>query len=401
METLKILMVADHFFPDEIGGSKKYIFEISQRLARLGYEVDVITKKIVKRLPYEEIIDGINVHRYDIYTRNVPLFHGSCFFGAYKKFKELKKDFDLINFHHPLSAFGVSLSRPKIPKVYTFYSPWFREYAIEVAPGEEASSLKKKLIGINILERRFIEGHAIKNCEKIITLSEYTKDQVTNNYDFPRSRIKVIPGGVDTARFRPLKKENRNELRKKFGLSEEKMILLTVRRLVRRMGLENLVRAISKIKKEFKNFVLIIGGTGHLETKLKRLSENLNLGEYIKFVGQINEDDLPKYYQISDLFILPTELLEGFGLVTLEALSSGVPVLGTPIGATKEILGNLNDDFLMKGTDSQAIANSVMHFLHSFDETDKIRKTCRDYAVKNYSWDKVISEIDKEYRNLL
>jgi glycosyltransferase involved in cell wall biosynthesis len=159
------------------------------------------------------------------------------------------------------------------------------------------------------------------------------------------------------------------------------------------MGLESLIKAMSIVAEKEKDAFLIIGGKGFLENRLKNLTEELKLNEYIKFAGFIGDEKLPLYYQAADFFILPTKYLEGFGLVTIEALSSGTPVLGTPVGGTKEILGKFDNRLLFRGTDSDSLAELILKFKKlSPEELENLGRKAREFAVKNYSWDIIISQ---------
>lgn len=404
---LNILMVADYFFPDEMGGSKRYIYEISKRLVTKGHNVHVIVKKAKKSLPSEETINGIHIHRYNIISRGIFLSHISYILGALRLFNKLTKkvQFDFINFHHPLSAFGVNLSRKSkgIPKVYTNHSPWIEEVKTSFSSEENGNSFLKKylkslLYALMIRESRLIEKYSLYKSNKVIVLSEYNKNLIGNIHNIPSSKIEVIPGGVNTTKFKPA--EDRSAAREKLDIPQDKFILLTVRRLVPRMGIENLIKSMPRIIKEVKGISLIIGGIGPSENKLKRLANNLNLENYVKFVGFIPDEELHLYYQATDLFILPTISLEGFGLATVEALSSGTPVLGTPVGGTKEVLGNFDKSLLFNGTDPDSISDLIIDFVNSKsqNQTDELHKKCRDYALKNYSWDVVISKLLDLYR---
>jgi len=119
---------------------------------------------------------------------------------------------------------------------------------------------------------------------------------------------------------------------------------------VPRMGLDNLILAIEQVIKTAPDIYLVVGGEGPLKDDLISMVKKLGVEKHIEFKGFISEDNLPEYYQMTDLFVLPTRELEGFGLVTLEALACGVPVLGTPVGGTKEIIGRFDPDFLFKDT---------------------------------------------------
>ncbi|MBM4087597.1 MAG: glycosyltransferase, partial [Planctomycetes bacterium] len=138
-----------------------------------------------------------------------------------------------------------------------------------------------------------------------------------------------------------------------------------------------------------------------LERELKSLVSRLGLADRVIFAGKAPEADLPRFYQAADLFVLPTRELEGFGMVTPEALASGTPVLGTPVGGTVEILGRLNPDLLFADTSAEAMAAKLLDFATSGNLTPQLRQACRDYAVARYSWDAVVDQYEALCRSLL
>ncbi|HRR39717.1 MAG TPA: glycosyltransferase, partial [Syntrophales bacterium] len=122
-------------------------------------------------------------------------------------------------------------------------------------------------------------------------------------------------------RFHP--SGDRRDIRRRLGIPENRAVILTVRNLVPRMGLENLITAMKDVVKALPDVLLIIGGSGPLREKLLRLACELQLSDSIRFTGFIRDEELPDYYRAADIFVLPTIELEGFGLVTLEALACG------------------------------------------------------------------------------
>lgn len=374
---MNILMVTDVFFPDTIGGSGRVVYEVSKHLTRRGHNVYLLTPRL-KNKSEKEFLEGFWIYRYSI-----------PFLGSYQIFLQILREvsLDLINFHQPFSGLSISLSRKarEIPKIYTFHSPWHREY--EIKTGKR---------GINSLIRKYIERSILNRCKKIIVLSEYSRSQLLEIHKVLPEKIRIIPGGVDIDSFRPPR--NRKIARDKLNIPQNKFILFTVRNLVPRMGLESLIRAISMVVEKERDVFLIIGGRGFLETKLRNLTKELKLNEYIEFVGFIEEEKLPLYYQAVDFFILPTEYLEGFGMVTIEALSSGTPVLGTPVGGTKEILGKFDNRLLFKGTDSDSLAELILKFKKlSQKKLENLGIQAREFVVENYSWDIIASQWEEVF----
>ena len=201
-----------------------------------------------------------------------------------------------------------------------------------------------------------------------------------------------IPLCVDTQRFSFV--ENPRAIREELGLPLNRPILLTVRRLVARMGLENLIAAMSHVVKQVPEALLLIGGKGYLEKRFRAQVRQLNLETNVKFLGFIPEEKLPKYYQAADVFVLPTIALEGFGLVTIEALSCGTPVIATPVGANPEVLEPLGEEFLCQDTTPEALAERIVWFIGQGINAE-LRRRCRNYCETNFSITKVVGSIEE------
>ena len=123
----------------------------------------------------------------------------------------------------------------------------------------------------------------------------------------------------------------------------------------------------------------------------------LDLNQVVSLTGFIPSDSLASYYAAADFFILPTRYLEGFGLVTPESMACGTPVLGTPVGGTKEILSGFNSEFLFEDTSPEAIADGMQHAVTEYyDDKNKyelLRQRCREYVEERYSWDRHVEQL--------
>jgi glycosyltransferase involved in cell wall biosynthesis len=193
-------------------------------------------------------------------------------------------------------------------------------------------------------------------------------------------------------------------IRDRLGLPVDRFILLTVRNLVPRMGLENLIEAMRIVAGAIPEIYLVIGGAGPLKASLIRQRDDLKLRDHVLFSGFIPEADIPDYYRAADVFVLPTVELEGFGLVTLEALASGTPVLGTPVGGTREILGRLDANYLFRDTSPAALAELITETSRRFMEQPDLWKSishqCRQFVEQHYTWERNITDIEKVLRHV-
>jgi len=401
---VKILFITDYPPEEIIGGSIRVLYEQCTRLANRNHDVHILTRKENFRNGFD-IPRNLSLWKYSTNTKN----HYSLFLSTFKNGRALFNDiadkfrFDIINFHQPFSAVGV-LKSPKsfkIKKIYTCHSLSFEEYRSR--NGNLNSWFKSPLYTFNRYMRKRIEKYVLRKSNKIIVLSKYTKKILSIAHNIPSEKCIIAAGGVDLERFCPA--DNKINLRRKLNIPKDKIVLFTVRNLVDRMGLENLIIAIKYVVQESPNIHLIVGGEGPLKKRLLTLTEELGLKDYISFAGFITEEKLAEYYKAADIFVLPTKELEGFGLVTLEALASGLPVLGTSIGGTKEILGKLNSNLIFKDTGSESISKKIIEkyriIKNNPQKWEEISLQCRYFVENNYSWEKNIDVLEGLFAKIL
>jgi glycosyltransferase involved in cell wall biosynthesis len=227
-------------------------------------------------------------------------------------------------------------------------------------------------------------------CARVVVLSEFMKQRVQAVHGIAEQLVHVIPGAVDVERFAPA--GDPAGVRRQLGLPAERTILLTVRNLVPRMGLNHFVRAVAMVRDEIPGILALIGGEGPLRVELERLIQEHRVKDHVRLLGFIPEEDLPKYYQSADLVVMPTSELEGFGLVTVEALACGTPVVGTPIGATPEILRGIDPALLATGTRAEDIAKSLRTIIRRIQTKagDRAQLAARGLAAVHarYTWDR-------------
>ncbi|MDD3296483.1 MAG: glycosyltransferase family 4 protein [Candidatus Omnitrophica bacterium] len=390
---LNILIVADEIYPYGHGGVHTYVYELAKGLKCLGHNVYVLIKGESNKAIDTSILEGFNVYKYKVKRYHFKfLYQISSILSVSKAFKRMSRSckFNLINLHSPYVSFGLNMSKAakKIPKVYTFHALLAEE---ESSDGtcvvykwyHWRKYVKFIWFPIYLLFSRWLEKRALNDSDKIITLSEFTADCLKKIHSIPTEKMVIIPAGVDTEKFKlPVDK---GAVRKMLNLPKDELILFTVRRLVPRMGLGNLIEAMPVILKKFPNTILVIGGEGPLYLQLKSLIDTSGLKEKILLIGLIPDEKLPFYYQASDLFILPSKTLEGFGIVTLEALASGVPVLATPVGGSTEILTKLDRNLIFKDITSASMAELIAKYLTDNKRRASIQAVCRQFVIDNYA----------------
>lgn len=388
-----------------IGGAERVLHEQTKRLSERGHEIHIITRRLPIHASSYENIKNVHEWRYAVNKKNAFTFLVSTVVNCQKLFRQISENtsFDIINYRQPFSAIGINLRlrNQQIKKVYNCHSLAFEEYETRnPKPFKVIPRINHK---INSYLRKRIEKFCMSSSNLIVVESEYTKNKLINQYGIKSEKIFINPGGVDLSRFKF--SQDKTSIRKRLKLSEEKFILFTVRNLVPRMGLENLILAMKEIIKSLNNIYLIIGGEGEQRKSMTNLISDLNLKDNVKLQGFIPEEDLPLYYRAADFFILPTKWLEGFGLVTVEAMACGTPVLGTPVGGTQEILNKFNPSFLFKDTNPESMAELIINKYNYYkdkpDEFMELSQKCRKFIEENYTWEKNIDNLERLFNTTL
>lgn len=390
---MRILTVADFMIPQVVGGSSVVVHEVMRRLKARGHDITLLTRRAPDT---PAAVDGMPVLSYaPVQSETLyPLSVVRCLRCLGSALR--RGDFDLINSHHAYSGLGVELRRrwgTPIPSVYHFHGSWEAEAVAKEGGGNVDRS--RPATHRKYRARRAMERYVLRSCTAIVGLSEYSRGEVEAIAPEAVSKFHKIAGGVDTQRFRYT--EDRASQRRRLGLPVDGPVVLTVRRLVHRMGLENLLRAMHQVQAAQPGVTLIIGGKGPLQELLSRQIAELELRK-TRLIGYVADEDLPLYYQAADLFIMPSTAVEGFGLTTLEAFACGTPVLATPVGANPEVLGEVLPDFVLKDVEPETLAAGILRKLPQTQEP-ALRRRLREHAER-HSWDAITGQTEALFQEI-
>lgn len=297
---------------------------------------------------------------------------------------------DILYTHFAPYGVGPAMEAKKrgIPVVMTFHGPWNEEMKIE---GQGIKHRVKTTIA------KSIERKAYKLADQFIVLSEYFRDMLHSLHGVPLHKIIVIPGAANVERFIPA--SNRLAVRRTLNLPEGATTVLTVRRLMNRMGLLQLLEAWKQVSERFPNAILLIGGKVRYAEAGRKISD-YGLSNKVRLLGYIPDHELASYYQAADMFVVPSQALEGFGLITVEALASGLPVMATPVGGNKEILQGFRPELLFKGSTSDDMAEGMIHML-SNRKLLPGRDECRNHVLEKYTWQHVGDQVESVFLQTL
>ncbi len=393
---MKILFVAEVSIAQVIGGAERVLREQALGLAARGHAVRVLTRAGTQDRESRVSVEGVEETRYPVDRRTAMSFFLSSMRNARRVCLALAHESlpDVLLIHQPLSGLAVAGCLPGVPAVYTCLSLAHEEFDTRNRPPPGIGEWMWHRC--QSLARRRIEQRMLNRAQRVIVLSDFMRRRVADCHRVPGDRTLLFPAGVDTQFFSPV--VDYRSTRAALGLTHEDFVLFTVRNLVPRMGLNSLLDAMPILRKEIPRIRLLIGGSGPLRAELEAQVKSLALGDCVRLLGFVPEAQLPAHYRAADLFVLPTAQLEGFGLVTIEALASGTPVLGTPVGATDEVLGRLDTSLLARGTDAESLAVGIAALYRRFmadpAERARLSEAGRTLVLHDYTWSRHCERIE-------
>lgn len=381
-----------------MGGSERVVWELARGLVARGHEPRILVPQATRSLSGWSTIDGVTIVRYHDPFMSFGVLYLPSLALARRALRATVRRWpaDIVHAHHGISGLA-AVWAGLVPRCYTFYGPWHLEFLSEAAQRPDLTRLKRQTGRLWMPAKarlaRLIERAAVRGSQHVVVLSRFSARQVEDIHMATRTRITVIPGGVDLECFTPA--ADRRAERASLGLAVEGSLLFTVRRLVPRMGLEGLLRALAQLP----GVRLVIGGSGILRASLERTAIRLGVADRVRFAGFIPDEQLARYYQAADLVVLPSLALEGFGLITLEALACGTPVVATPESGATDVLGSLEPSWLAPDREPATFARTVAAALARLPAEPDLAARCRAHA-EGYGWTRIVGQYELLYQAL-
>jgi glycosyltransferase involved in cell wall biosynthesis len=367
---MKICIVVHYAFP-HIGGVETVCYEQAKYLRRLGHDVTVLTAKLPNSRD-NEVLDGVRFRRVNalnfLYQRfgiPYPLFSPSIVMILSSEIQE--SDICIIHsigFMSSILAAGICVYKRK-PYIVIQHNP-FTPY-------------KSILLNcIQTLNDNFAGKFILKNATQVIAVSDFVKNYVTSIF---HRKVLVLYSGVDHVKFAPC--TSKTLLRDKLHLPNNVFIVLTVRRLVFKNSVDLLLDTAELYKNDRGILFLIVGDGPDRDMIVARIKDR-NLSNCI-LVGAVQNDDLPVYYQIADLFVLPS-LVEGLGIVILEAMSSELPIVTTNYGGQMEFVLKTNSGLIVE-REKHAIYRAIKKFIVDEELKQMVSKQNRKIIQVEFTWE--------------
>lgn len=375
---LRTLQVGMEWFGEKPGGLNRVFGELTTRLPAHGVEVRglVAGTDAVASAPGGRVI-GVAPH-------TDPLMHRLRRFRA-EAAAILRDDPDVVVVAHfalyAAPLLGLLRDR-RHPFVFHFHGPWAQETLAEQVRGA-VPRLKAS-----------VERAVYKRADACIVLSGAFGRILNESFGVPWEKIYIIPGGVDCARFDV--RESRAQSRVHLGWPVDRPIVLAVRRLTHRMGIDNLVTAVTALRARVPDVLVLIAGQGPIGEELRTQVRRAQLDEHCRLVGFIREEDLPLAYRAADLTVVPSVALEGYGLVVPESLAAGTPVLVTPVGGLPETVDGLSAHLVLRDASATAIGQGLGDALTG-TVVMPTADECRAYARRRNDWPVIVEQVRRVY----
>jgi D-inositol-3-phosphate glycosyltransferase len=397
---LKIAMLSVHSCParrlggKDTGGMSVYIRELARELGRRGHWVDVYARahdpadpQIVEmgenaRLIHLEAGEVEDIHKLVVYS------YLPDFLSELESFRERSGlQYDLIHSHYWLSGWlGRCVQRWwNVPHITMFHTLGAVKNTIGV--GEDEPELRIRA-----------ERELAKDCQRIIAATETEKEDLIRYYDASPETIRVIPCGVNLDLFQPVDK---GIARRQLGFDDDSIILF-VGRIDPLKGIDKLLMAMTYLENRQGLRLVVIGGDDDSEAeveRLQRLSQELHIQDSVTFAGPVSQENLPCYYSAAQVCVIPS-YHESFGLVALESLACGTPVVAPGVGGVESIVRQDETGYVLKDNAPLRLADRIAALLSRPDAGVQSASSTRA-SVLRFGWANIAEAIVEEYKLVL
>lgn len=404
-----IALIADHVDPaadmgkEGVGGQTVYVRQVGEALARLGWQVDMFTRKVNAN-------DSTIVH-HTPHCRTIRLEAGPpvpmpserlmdylpSFVESFQKFQTKEgSNYPLIHTNYWTSAWvGLQLRQhSNIQLVHTYHSLGAVKYqALVPRPA--------------ITETRLAVERQILEQATCIVATTPQEEEDLRTWVSQQGLVEVIPCGTDLATFHAYPQE---EARHVLGWDPTEAIALYVGRFDPVKGLETLIRACAHLRASQPNLsslrLVVVGGSDSTyedmqeRQRIEQIVQDLGLAQHVTFVGQVGHDRLPLYYTAADLCVIPSHY-EPFGLVAIEAMACGTPVVAAAVGGLKFTVVPEETGLLVPPQDVPALAQAMDRILSDQRWAHKLRQQAPVRVQQNFSWSGVAARLSDLYRRLI
>ncbi|MED1782201.1 DUF1957 domain-containing protein [Brevibacillus fortis] len=384
-----VLMLAWEFPPHVVGGLGRAVYDLARHLVQQGIVVHVLTRAS-DSCSIDETMEGIHVHRLPTYIPQEQADFLSWVFQL---------NLAMVDAASQLWSIGV---RPDVIHAHDWLVSWA---AIELKQRHSLPLVSTihalehgRHQGIHTpLQRRIheCERSLTQSSDSIIVCSKYMESEVVRLFGTPPSQLRVIHNGVDLI---PLPDVNREQLRQELVIGDGP-VLFFVGRLVQEKGVHLLMEAMARLRDDFPHAKLLVAGRGPMQDEWKQLVHQMGLSEQVRFLGFVDDVRRNELFALADVAVFPS-LYEPFGIVALEAMALGTPVLVADTGGLREIVRHGENGAMMYTGDPESLTNQLRWLLRDPDQRHQLAQTAKQDVKQFYNWTILASQTIEIYRSL-
>lgn len=405
----KIALISEHASPlaqigsTDSGGQNVYVAQLARHLARLGYLVDIFTRRDSET--QEQVVDwypGIRVVNVPAGPAHyIPKEQMLPFMEQFGRFmirfaRRQKLPYDLVHANFFMSGMVARQVRDAlgIPFVMTFHALG----RVRRLSQKEADAFP---------DVRFaIEERLMHEADRIVAECPQDQRDMEQHYGAPSDRIDVVPCGFDPEEFWPVTLDARQQL----GLDRSEFVVLQLGRMVPRKGVDNVIHAAAVLRHQYQVPVrlLIVGGNAEQPDpvatpelgRLMALARELGIEQCVTFTGQRQRGQLRYYYSAADVFVT-TPWYEPFGITPVEAMACGTPVVGTAVGGIKTTVVDGETGYLVPPNDPERLAERLFALYQNPHMAQRMGWAGMRRAYQHFTWRSVAANIAAVYENVL
>ncbi|PWC88611.1 glycosyl transferase family 1 [Azospirillum sp. TSO5] len=380
MREASVLQLGLGWFPETHGGAENMFYHLARYLPQQGITFSGLVLGTVS----QTLDNGARIDSFAPPTASLPRRVAAARSAIAETLRRQAPD--LVAAHFALNMVGALPALRNRPLVVHFHGPWALESAAEGAGP------------LAVLLKFMVERLVYRRAARFIVLSQSFATILAERYGVQLERIHRVPGGVVADRYDLA--DSRLQARARLGWPQGRPILLTVRRLVKRMGLTALVDAMVELRRRVPDVLLVVAGRGPEAAALQDRIGALGLEEHVRLLGFVPDAHLPLAYRAADLCVMPSQALEGFGLTALESLAAGTPVMVTPVGGLPEVVEGLDGDLVLAGTDARSIGIGLAEALTGVRRLPDA-DACRALVRSRFDWPVIAARTAAVYRGAL
>ncbi len=386
---MKIGTLTWEYPPRVVGGIARHCEGLAKALVHQGHEVHLFTLDFPGSPSYEEM-DGIKVYRAATELGHPNFLTWVLLFNHFlgKKMAEVSQsvDFDLMHVHDWLAAFaGISFKHYlRKPMVLTVHST-------EIGRAQGLHSPDSFSID-------GIEWWATYEADKVIVCSQSMKNEICGHFNLPGDKVDVIPNAIDPTQYQT--SADRGRVRQRYGVGWGEKMILCVGRLVPQKGIEYFIRAIPSIASRYPEAKYIIVGEGWSRDFLEAEARSTGYRRKIRFTGFVPDKEVIDLMTSADVLVVPS-IYEPFGIVALEGMATGVPVVASQVGGLSEVIEHDRTGIFVYPRSPDSIAWGVDRILSDPDHARWLSENAKDKLHKAYSWEAVAMKTVEVYRKLV